>query len=276
MKENGFALFSVLVIGAALSVIAVGLISEGRTASAIAFNTTEAARLRAALDGGIARGIVALLHPASIPNLRLDGTPFDHRVGGYELSVSLYDEYGKLDINLASKDLIYRLLLAADLDHASSRKLADSISEWRTTSESDRVLGAKADAHDLDERFYLPANRPFMTVDELLTVPGMGKSLFERLRPAITVFSGRPEIAFEHAPELLRRGLLPGPPATNRREPPQIEDGMTLVGRAFTIKSSFYLPSGGSISHEAVIRLTGNKSRPYLLQYWRRSFMVPT
>jgi general secretion pathway protein K len=108
----------------------------------------------------------------------------------------------------------------------------------------------------------------------------MTPALFQRIEPALTVYSGRQFLDPQVAPLEVLRALPNMTPdavesALAARASQQLTtersagDAMTVLqGRAFTIRTEFE-KSNRTFVHEATIRLTQNPNQPYWLLSWR-------
>lgn len=83
---------------------------------------------------------------------------------------------GRVDTDYAYPAFL-RLLKALDL----KPEIADRIVDWIDTDSTPRVPGAEDGAK----------NAPLDSIDELLTIPGIGIEAFERLQPYVTIYGSR-------------------------------------------------------------------------------------
>ena len=124
-----------------------------------------------------------------------------------------------------------------------------------------------------------PRNAPFQTVEELKLVLGVTPELFHRVEPVLTVYSGKPLIDARVASPLARQALAGGNVQSGPLADPQgrwlnnrgagtVDPSLSLNGRAFRIGIAFMLGKT-RILREAVVRLTGDPSKPYWLLCWR-------
>lgn len=113
--------------------------------------------------------------------------------GKQERKYGVIDENRKININYAPEEVLAGLFSAVGgLDNESARALAFSVMDWR--DEDDLKAGIE---EELSETFdyrsggygYVPKNKMFSTVEELLLVKGIDIGIFARVRDSITVFS---------------------------------------------------------------------------------------
>lgn len=109
--------------------------------------------------------------------------------GDYQQFYGFIDEESKINLNVASREVIQRLvskLITSDEDDALF--LADSIIDWRTFGKS-RIDGFPSeDYYSHLEYPYDKRSAPYEVLDELLLVQGINEKMMERLRPFVTVY----------------------------------------------------------------------------------------
>ncbi|MGY3449876.1 general secretion pathway protein GspK [Bradyrhizobium sp. USDA 4353] len=196
--------------------------------------------------------------------------------GEAEIRIVIQDELGKIDINQAAPALLASLLRSAGLNADAAAQLADKIVDWRTTTELKHLNGTKEFDYRMANSPHRPRNGPFQSVDELLLVMDMTPALFQRIEPAVTVYSGSQFVDPRHAtpealaalPDVIRKqgtssdAPLPFPISANENP------ASSLRGRAFTIRIEF-TNSGQVFRYRAVIRITDDPVNPYFLLSWK-------
>jgi general secretion pathway protein K len=281
-SSRGIALVAVLWVVVLLAVIGAAVISETHTEYRAVRNAIRLAAGEAVADAAIHRAIADLLDSAGSHRWRIDGTPAPFQFDGQTVSVAVQDELGKIDLNYAADELLTGLFRSVGVDSRRSAALLDAISDWRDEDDLHRLNGAEAPDYRDAGRRYTPRNGLFQTVDELRLVLGMDDALFKRLEPALTVYSQNRGIDVETAPrEALR--ALPGmdDPAVERRvrarsaradggpgQPGAPPPTTNFAGRAFTIRAELD-GVDGRVIREAVVRLTFNPQKPFVVQAWR-------
>ena len=156
-----------------------------------------------------------------IPDGRAEQIAFE----GQKIEVRVVDESGKVDLNVAAPDLLIGLMIALGTDQDQARQLSGAIQDWR---DADSLLNAEGGAEDAQYAAaglpYGAKDRPFETVAELQQVLGMQRSLYLKLLPYLTVYSGqaRPNPAFAAAPVLQASGMtsMQVAQALAQRQPP--------------------------------------------------------
>jgi general secretion pathway protein K len=277
--RSGFALLSVLWALVILSIIAASLVGSTALSYRMEQNTLRQARGSALADAAISRAILALLDARAGARWRIDGATYEHRFAGARIRVAIQDELGKIDLNAADGSVLTRLLRSAGLDPDEAAALVAKILDWRETGLAHRLNGAKDPEYRAAGYEYGPRNGPFQSVGEVQLVMGMTPELFAKIRPALTVYSGRPLFDPATAP---REALLALPDmdaanieaALSAREdnaaspdgeaatPSSVPPVAALAGRAFTIRAQVN-ESGVEVTREVVVRLTGKPAQPY-------------
>jgi general secretion pathway protein K len=261
-----------------LAVIAASLLSTGNVSYRLAQNALEAARLEAAAGAAFSRAVLALLDPRPEQRWRIDGVPVDFDFDGIKMRISVQDELGRIDLNHADQPMLVGLFRSAGLDAPAADGLADKILDWRDANPARRLHGAKAPEYRAAGHRYGPRNGPFQSVDELRLVMGMDSSLYERVAPALTVYSGRHQLDPQFAP---REALLALPTMNadtvaaliaGRSNPgPRggvVDPAMALNGRAFSVRTEIVGTRSRQV-REAVVRFRDHPQQPNWVLSWR-------
>jgi len=263
---------------ALLTAISLSLLWSASTSYSLAHSSFEIAGTNATVEAGVNRAVAALFDPRPERRWRVDGTPQTFEFDGVLIKISIQDELGKIDINQADQLLLANLLQAAGLDAGAASSLADKIIDWRTAAPLKRLNGAKDQDYRAAGSAFEPRNGAFQSVDELRLVMGMTPVLFQKIEPALTVYSGQPAFDAQVAPrEALQ--ALPGMTLQNaeatvaarsseRLSDGSISGGLTaLHGRAFTIRAAFERDRC-SVLYDVTVRLTENPNQPYWVLNW--------
>jgi general secretion pathway protein K len=278
-SERGYALILVLWSLMLLSLIAAMLISQNRISSRLEANAWRQLQAEVTADAATVRGILMLFDPQTHRAGGLYGAATPFQFEGAAVEIAIQDEFGKIDINAASIDLLRALLVAADYSPADADVTANRIVEWRDANSS-RPMGAIEQEYRRAGLSYAPRGLPFQSKNELKLVLGMTDESFEKLGPAITVYSQSgaidpskaPEIVLRAAPSLssadvnniLATRLEPAAEG-NGAEPVNASGGVIRVplnGRAFTISVSNQ-SRGNLYKVETIVRLTGDPNKLY-------------
>lgn len=133
---------------------------------------------------------------------------FLFRLGHANVAVEFKSETGRIDLNMAPKELLAGLFAGFGAKYPDAEFYADRIIGWRAPSDPDKP-NAEASAYRNAGLTYAPRQAPFAHIGELTLVLGLPPVLVERAMPFVTVFSGRAEInIIAAAPEVL--AAMPG------------------------------------------------------------------
>lgn len=274
-KQRGVALLVVL-WGCTLAAITLGaLASSARIEGVQARGQYLRVRAFYAAEAGIEQAVFRLSAADAIQRWAVDGRTYRFRQNGSDVSVSITDEDGKINLNQTSPERIAALLQAVGVDPERVPALRDAIVGWgkRGTMFTDSLLAAGG----------------FASLEELRRVPGVTADIAERLDPALTLWStSGPNLV--HAPPVVVaaitgagreaseayvaevRDMAPGNDAL-----PTLPNG---VGAEFssvptsgtvTITSTATLEDGLAVKIRATVRLTRDAARAYAVVRWRES-----
>lgn len=279
-RERGTALLLVLWVTVLLAALLAGLAAATRSHGESALYGSEHLRAQLAAEAGLAHAVAGLNAQARSQRWIPDGRAYRFDFDGAKVTTRVVDVSGMFDLNAASTGLLQRLFVAAGADAARASQLADALATWRGGSQL-QLRGGAASAHG-----------PLRALDQLAALPGMDATLFAKLQPAVTVFSGRnfPDASFAGplALEALR-GLNAAAAETmvrERRARPAsagagngaaagaVAGGELVAGYGGTIERVFasaVLPDGTRADLDVTIRLalTAASARPYKVLDWR-------
>lgn len=196
-----------------------------------------------------------------------DGREYRWEYAGAEVTVSIVDESGKIDLNAADLELIAGLIQAVGEERQPARTLAAAILDWR---DPDSLTQAEGGAEDGDysaaEKPYGAKDAPIESVAEAQLVLGMTPELFAKLAPHLTVYSGqgRPNEQYASAEVLRAMGVDAERTLAERRRPRGPGEAGALVGAGtgtYSIDSRARLRGGRVSVLRAVVR-AGNSGMP--------------
>jgi general secretion pathway protein K len=239
---------------------------------------------------GLERAVFEMRNADPAQRWIADGRPYEFDFDGAHISVELTDESGKVDLNAADPIMLTSLFISVGVDLGRAQALADAIQDWRDADDLPREQGAEANEYKAAGFSYVPRNAPFQTVSEVQQVFGMTYDLYEKIEPAVTIYSnnGTPNPAYAPFEALrtlpnmtddlarqiiqLRQSMIPGQAGA---APLVMPDGTPIVanggGLTYSVKSRATLPNGVSTVLDASIRLggVGVSGRPYTVLRWR-------
>jgi len=291
-RQKGIALVLVLWVSVLITVLLASFSLSARVEALQGRNLLDSTRARYAAEAGLHRAAYELR--GNNPDTRwvADGRVYPIEFEGAEIEVEIYDETGKVDLNVAEPMLLAALFELGGAEKNDAEALAAAVVDWRDPDDLVGVNGAEAGEYKGAGLPYKPRNAPFETVSELQQVLGMSFELYRELEPLLTIYSGRaqPNPAFA-APEVLQ--LIPGmtPDSVQlfvqqREQAPTgpggqaqmtltLPDGTPVVaqggGLTYTIRSRAKLPGGATSSLEATVRLGASMvaRRPFRIVRWR-------
>lgn len=290
--QRGLALVIVLWALALLTVIAAGIANTARTESGLTVNQVATARLSALADAGIQRAIYEFAKTGADPETvwQADGRPYEFELDGAKITLVALHENAFIDLNQAPDVLLKGLMLAAGAADGEAERLLAAIQDWRDSDELIHDNGAEREQYEAVGLDYVPRNAPFQHVEELSLVLGMRPELYRAMAPALTVYSGRagfnsalapravlravPNAATEEVDAYLqqretaraeKRPVDPFPPAA-----PYADAGGD-AGGVYNFASSARLEDGTYHARRAIIRLTRDPNRPFLVLDWKEA-----
>jgi general secretion pathway protein K len=262
----------------AMAIVAVLLAAAGATTRSevlITGNMVAASRTRHAAEAGTQLGLERLLRRHSSADATFDGTPEPWQDGSVRVEIAIFDEAGKVDLNLAPVELLAGLFAAVGEPRATALLLACGVIDWR--GETGSACPEPADAAPR-------VRRRFATPEQLVQLPGFGEPLYDAVADYVTVATGATAIA----PLVASRPVLlavPGATPTlvdsflhSRRQadvttlPPvagPVPYLMASPGRDFTISAVATTADRARFRADLQVRLTEQPSRPYEVIAWR-------
>lgn len=183
--DAGVALLTVLWFVAAMSALAITLVSISRDTAYVTRNAVRAIEARAAQQGALEIAGLLLAVDSFPSGGVLEWTNADRGV-----RVTAVPEAGKIDLNAAGDQLIEGLASAVADDPGTARALADALLDWRDTDNARRLAGAERDDYAQQGGSVRPRDGPLPFIAELRSVQGFDLELYARLADAVTVFSG--------------------------------------------------------------------------------------
>ena len=243
-------------------------------------HAVDRARMESVLDASIPLAVLGITDPRADKRWRVDGTPATIQVEGQEVQISVQDQSGLIDINAADITLLRQLLQSVGLADAESETIADHIVDWRSNTGLESLHGATDADYAAAGLSYRPRHAAFQSVDELQLVLGITPKLFDSIKSSLTVYTGRPMFDTERAPSnvfkafyflqpekfeetMAARGADDGSPLDGK-----LSAITQLAGKTFSVLVD--LKQGSlHLQRQAVIRLTGDDSRPYFVMAWK-------
>lgn len=218
-------------------------------------------QLRWQLEAGLRLSLYEFLVRHSESDWTIDGTSRSMEAVGRALTVSIEDEFGKIDLNAGSPELLQKLLRVAGETDAEADRLTHAIVQWRTP------LRAAESHFDTDSNVARDRHGWFDSVDELQQVDGFSRALVKRLHGSLTVFSPRGNVDVSTAPVMVRQALDAGTSAdlgaTSDGPARRISSLPSLGGHVFTIRVVIANPPGAGFGLEETVRFVDDRQKGY-------------
>ena len=287
--SRGVALVFVLWMLALLTLLLGSFALISRTEALQARHLLDTTQARYAAEAGINQAAWALSLPD--PTLRWipDGRPYATRFGDAEIEIRVTDESGLIDLNAAEAQTFTNLFVGAGLDTIQATAIAEAIIDWRDGDDLRMPNGAEDSDYAAEGFAYGAKDAPFDIPAELQQVMGVSYELYQRVAPALTVYSGQavPNLAFapievirsmaninqEVADTILqlRYAWRPGLGTPS----PALPDGTPLVAEGgtgtYSIESRATLPNGAWTELRVTLRLGGSgiSGRAFSVLRWQ-------
>ena len=283
-SQAGVALVFALWLIVLLSMIGGSHARNVRLDTRLAANYVNTAKAKLLAEAGVSRAVLEIFVANSAQQWRFDGTVYRLESAEGTLHIMIRNAEGLVDLNAASPQVLAALMRTLGLDTELQDSLVDVILDWRDKDDLRRLHGAE----DRDYRFagltYGTPDRAFVMLDELRYVLGMEADLFERLRPFLTLYSGKSSINPQYAPPQLLY-VLDGGEIDDTGEQVGLDDLLgtevdpdvtpldPLVGSAtsqvFHITVAAETTSGAAAALEVVVDTTSADGAPYSILSWR-------
>lgn len=140
---------------------------------------------------------------------------------GWEVSVSVRDESGKLPINTMEEDALNRMLEESfDFDFGTARELSSMLLDWIDPDDSRRLNGAESEDYLRRNPPYRAANKPLQSLEELRLIEIWEDEFFDE--------SGRPNELFRQLDSMV--SVLHGATANLNSSPQAVLELLALQG----------------------------------------------
>ena len=205
-SRSGVVLLLVLWVLTLLTVISGEFCRAMRTETTISRNFRDSTQAYYAAIGGIQMAIHQLLQKQMPPDLststpdpesvgtapwRINAPTPRVIVGSASADIRMYNESGKININLADEKLLRLLVEPLDIQPADKDIIVASILDWRDADDLYRLNGAENDYYQSLEEPYECRNGDFESPEELLLVRGVTPEMFgDGLSQMVTIFPG--------------------------------------------------------------------------------------
>ena len=217
-----------------------------------------------------------------------DGAPQPWQFDGESISIAVYNEQSRINLNQAPADLLAALMVALGVAEDNATALADAILDFRDEDDLKLLNGAEDKDYEGAGLALGAKDAPFVAVEELQQVLGITPELYRVLAPELTVDSDSDKVDEEFAsPAVLAAlqgiSLEEAQLKVQERNAPALpgSEGPRAVNRGgplYRIQARLAAPGGHSRVMEALVELTEGQQPPYQVR-WRRyglAAAVPT
>lgn len=268
---KGFALITVLWITAFLAVIAASVSYQARASLGLANNVVASFKTKHAAEGALLLTVDKLVKRDEFQGYVLKNPNFNYELDGLVVSVEVTDESGKVDLNLASSDLIKSLFVAVGVNEQAGSSIADAIADWRDQDSLKRASGAEDQDYAANGLLYEAKDDEFDSIEELSLVLGVTPEIFYRVKPHITVYAQDIGVNTDLASNVVKNAVQRVIGTSNSEETSSDYISST-GGLIYTLRAKATEPGGLSTVFTAIVRLQrGNIFEPFTILGWKQS-----
>ena len=181
IRQKGVALILVLWVVVLLTVIASSFALSARTEGMQARIVFEKTRARYLAESGLHRAVYELRNPDPEARWIPDGRIYKMKFAEAEIEISITDETGKIDLNLASIELLTGMFASLGMGEEDAIGLAEKVIDWRDTDNIKGLNGAEDEDYEAEGYSYGAKDAMFDTVPELQQVIGVDYEMYRRL-----------------------------------------------------------------------------------------------
>lgn len=267
--DRGAALVMVLWGAVVMSIIAAAAAQQASTSAVVVNVGAELTRARALADGGVRLGWGAFADG----RIGSFADTWACRNGEDALLVQLRPETSRIDINVASEELLAALFAAAGASRASASDMAKAAVAYRSSgSDADDGDSSEPDT-SVSEPVQMKANEfrrgPFQTVEELGYLPGMDVNLFRVIADDITVHSRSSDITRRFASANVRKAADEAARSEGRTpDDPPTAALPAFEGSLLNVRAIAVTASGAVFVRDAVVEgPIDSESQPLLRRF---------
>ncbi len=270
-SSKGFALITVLWITAFLAVIAGSVSYQARASLGLASNVVASFKTKHAAEGALLLTVDKLIKRDELQGYVLKNPNFNYKLDNLTISVEVADESGKVDLNLASVDLIKSLFVAVGVNEKVSSSIADAIADWRDQDNLKRADGAEDQDYASNGLLYEAKDDEFDSIDELSLVLGVTPEIFNRVKPHITVYAQDIGVNTTLASVVVKNAVQ-NIIGTSNSDETSSDYISSTGGLIYTLRAKATDPSGLSTVITSIVRLQrGNIFEPFAILGWKQS-----
>jgi general secretion pathway protein K len=253
-KQAGFALVAVIWTLGLITLLGMAVMVGARYRTRVASNYAAVVATGAAAESAINLGIATALTKPDQQNAKF---PLRCRMpGGERVIVTVEEETGKVDLNMATPAVLALFFTALTRDQSLATRIAARIVEFRTPKGGEAKGPAARPANEA-------AEPRFTTIMQLDQIDGVSPQLFRAALRFVTVRSGRTDPDVEAASPVLRTML-------NLQQKQAAPARALPAGGSVTIRADVSAPDGTRFIREALVTLGTGSGKPFVVREWRR------
>jgi len=221
-------------------------------------------------EGALLLTVDSLIRRDELQGYVLKNPNFSYNLNDIQVSVEVSDESGKVDINLASADLIKSLFVAVGVNENLSSSIADAVVDWRDQDSLKRVDGAEDQDYSALGLLYEAKDDDFDSIDELSLVLGVTPEIFIKVKPYVTVYAQDIGVNTSLASSVVKNAVQ-GIIGTSNSEEDSGDYVSSTGGLIYTLRAKATDSSGLSTVLTGIVRLQrGNVSEPFTILGWKQ------
>jgi general secretion pathway protein K len=260
--ERGFVLVAVIWMAGLLAVVATAFVLTARSHTMIARNTVTKIRAEYIADGMVKLTALQLVKDMKSGSFKLNGVPhFCQWTTDTVVGLSIQDQGGLIDLNVASPDLLKTLFKGLNVPEADAQKLINNLQDFR---DPDSVaVGSGEEPIHFPNKNFGPKNAPFSMVEEIDQVQGANEELLARLMPLLTVYSQQTGFDPTRAPQQLLDALGANNAKIDQFTSPSPATGFEIDVIVKTRQSAVFY-------RKAIIDFILQPDRPFAVLEWKQ------
>jgi len=262
--QSGIAVLSVILCIAIMASLAAAVLNLERQSHQIVVQGRNDLKSQSIVEAALIQTVAGMLERNPKLRWKADGPPRHLDIYNVGVVIAVRSENNRLDINTATKSAWLQTLKSSGLSMELADRLTDQILDWKDENQLARLNGAERSAYIADDRSRFPANRLFTHVTELAAILNMTPELLTCLLPSLTLHSGKSEPKGSFNSTALIKKAFGNPKVPTPAHVTQ--------GQAYSVSISFQNESSRPNNKvEIIIRLTGDKKKPFWIHEWREA-----